>query len=116
MLYMKSQQKLGEEGPDLLPDLIPSDFDTSAAAKFRADLGLKECGDEDSLVDRTWRLKEALKAEGMINPELDQASRQKLLQLLLEYADVFCIDKRDLRRPAKAEAMKLDTKGHPPIK
>jgi putative protein kinase ArgK-like GTPase of G3E family len=35
---------------------------------------------------------------------------------LLEFADVFCVDKRDLKRAAKAEAMKLDTKGHQPIK
>ena len=67
-------------------------------------------------MDRTWRLSEALKATDMINPELKSEEQTAIKQLLLEFADVFCIDKRDLKRPAKAEAMRLDTKNHPPIK
>ena len=34
----------------------------------------------------------------------------------MKYADVFCIDKADLRRPALAEEMRIDTKGNLPVK
>lgn len=30
-LYLKKQQKLGEEGPDMLPDLIPKSFTEETA-------------------------------------------------------------------------------------
>jgi hypothetical protein len=67
-------------------------------------------------LDRTWRLSEALKEAELIGQDWKGEDRRKLLQLLLEFADVFCVDKRDLKRAARAEQMVLDTKGSPPIR
>ena len=116
MLYLKKDSKLGEEGPDLLPDLVPNNFTEEKAVTFRNDLGLAACGEEDSLLDRTWRLSEALKEAELVSQDWKGEDRRKLLQLLLEFADVFCVDKRDLKRAAHAEQMVLDTKGSPPIR
>lgn len=39
-----------------------------------------------------------------------------MLQELLAVADVFCVRKEDLKTPAAAAAMDIDTSNHPPIK
>ena len=53
---MQKFSKLGEEGPDLIPDVVPGDFSEQEARRFRERLGLCECGDPATLRERSWRL------------------------------------------------------------
>ena len=46
---------------------------------------------------------------GFLGPDLTAKQKQYLLQRLLEVADVFCVSKADLRQPACAEPMTIDT-------
>jgi hypothetical protein len=77
--YLKRESRLGEEGPDILPDLVPNTFTPDEAERFRSSLSLVACGPEESLLDRSWRLQEALKEEGMISPEWKGKDRTELL-------------------------------------
>ena len=77
---------------------------------------LQRCGNPKTHVERAWRLSEALKEPALINPASSASFQSKMKQVLLEYADVFCINKGDLKTPALAEPMHLDTGDAKPIK
>lgn len=77
--------------------------------KFLAQEGLSHAGDQATLKERAWRLREALKTKDLINPELTTIQRRALLQVLLEHGLVFCCDKADLKTPALAEPMHIHT-------
>ena len=64
---LKRDGKRGEEGPDLIPNAVPRSFTAEEAIEFRKELELHPCWEESSLLEKTWRLKEALKTKEMIS-------------------------------------------------
>ena len=103
-------------GPEELPTRVRKILSTEELATFLAKNKLQPCGDPQTLEDRAWRLRDALTKPSFISPELHPPQVQQLLQLLLEVSDIFCIDKEDLRQPADAEAMHIETGECKPIK
>ena len=83
---------------------------------FLSEYSLEACGPQETLKDRAARLKIAMDSKGFICSELPSSQKTRLLQALLEVADVFCIRKEDLQQPALAPPMTIDTGDAPPIK
>ena len=86
-------------------------------ASFLAEHGLAPTGDPATLSKRAWKLQQALATNQELLPaDLAPIGRREALQMLLEVADVFCVDIEDLRTPAKGEPFEINTGDAPPIK
>lgn len=61
--------------PEELPNELSKDWSHVEMEKFLEEHGLTHAGDQATLKERAWRLREALKTEDLVNPELTKVQR-----------------------------------------